>query len=305
MDPLFAGIDLGGTAIKAAVFSSDGTRIADATAPTNDGESLNGRPLWQLRVRDLLAQLESQTRTLSAVGISAPGLAAPDERSIHSMPGRMSGLEGFDWSSWLLRPSLVPVLNDAHAALLGEVWCGAAKGARDAVMFTLGTGVGGAIWSQGRLLRGHLGRAGHFGHLCLDLDGPPTIASMPGGLELFAGNHNIASRSAGRWQSTRDLVAAVSSGNPDAIAVWERSLHALACGIASVINVVDPERVVIGGGIAVAGPVLFDPLAKAIAQVEWRPTGRAVPLVPAALGEWAGAAGAAWHASQFSAPAFP
>ena len=299
MSSILVGIDLGGTTIKAAAFSPDGTRLASATRPTGDGEcDTAGLPAWQTRAADLVRELEGTAGPASAIGISAPGLAARDGRSIACMPGRMAGLEGFDWTAWLGGSAAVPVLNDAHAALLGEVWCGAAHGCRDAVMFTLGTGVGGAVWSDGRLLRGHLGRAGHFGHICLDLDGAPTIAGMPGGLENFIGNWNVAQRSDGRWPSTRALVSALAEGDPAACAVWDRSIRALACGIASVVNVVDPERVVIGGGIAVAGPVLFEPLRRFMDEVEWRPTGRSVPLVPARLGEWAGAAGAAWEAGR-------
>ena len=299
MSSILVGIDLGGTTIKAAAFAPDGTRLASATRPTGDGErDADGRPAWQTRAVDLVRELESIAGPVAATGISAPGLAARDGRSIACMPGRMAGLEGLDWTAWLGSRTIIPVLNDAHAALLGEVWCGAARGCRDAVMFTLGTGVGGAVWADGRLLRGHLGRAGHFGHLCVDLDGDPTIAGMPGGLENFVGNWNVAARSDGRWSSTRALVAAVVAGDPAARLVWDRSLRALACGIASVINVVDPERVVLGGGIAVAGPVLFETLARFMDEVEWRPTQRSVPLVPARLGEWAGAAGAAWEAGR-------
>lgn len=183
----FAGIDLGGTIIKAAVFGGDGERLAERQVPTGDGEREGGVAVWKVRVRELLSGLEEECGRVAAVGVSSPGLAAADERSVLSMPGRMEGLEGWEWSGWLGRDEGVPVVNDAQAALLGEVWCGAARGCRDAVMFTLGTGVGGAIWSGGRLLRGHMGRAGHFGHLCLDLDGEPTIAGMPGGWRILWG----------------------------------------------------------------------------------------------------------------------
>ncbi|MFN5962066.1 MAG: ROK family protein [Verrucomicrobiota bacterium] len=299
MSDCFAGIDRGGTIIKAAVFGGGGERLAERQDSTGDGEWEGGVAVWKARVRELLCGLEAECGRVAAVGVSSPGLVAGDERSVLSMPGRMDGLEGWEWSGWLGRGEGVPVVNDAQAALLGEVWCGAARGCRDAVMFTLGTGVGGAIWSGGRLLRGHLGRAGHFGHLCLDLDGEPTIAGMPGGLENFVGNFSVRERSGGRWESTRALVAAVAAGDAVARQVWERSVRALACGVATVINIVDPERVVIGGGIAVAGEQLFPLLERELAAVEWRPAGMAVPVVAAELGEGAGAAGAAWRAAQW------
>ena len=288
------GVDLGGTQIKAAAFSSDGRLLHQRTAPTEDAPGQTS-PQFAENVRTLVAELEARLDVrVGRIGVSAPGLAACDGRSIAYMPGRMHGLENLDWSHWL--GCEVPVLNDAHAALLGEVWQGAARGLRHAILLTLGTGVGGAVWADGRLLRGHLGRAGHFGHVCLDPAGAPTIAGMPGGLENWIGNHNIFTRSGGRFTTTHELVAAYESGEAFAAEVWLPSVRALGCAIASLVNVLDPEAVLVGGGIAQAGPALFEPLQRVLDEVEWRPAGARVRLLPAALGEWAGAYGAAFAA---------
>ena len=114
------------------------------------------------------------------IGVAAPGLPARDGRSIAFMPGRLPGLEGLDWATFLHASCDVPVLNDAQAALVGETWCGAAKGVRNALLLTLGTGVGGAAIVDGRVLHGHLGRAGHLGHVSLDPAGPLDIVNTPG-----------------------------------------------------------------------------------------------------------------------------
>jgi glucokinase len=159
-------------------------------------------------------------------------------------------------------------------------------------MLTLGTGVGGAILSDGKLLRGHLGRAGHCGHLCLDPNGSPGITGLPGTLEDAIGNHSVHTRSGGQFTSTRDLVEAVQAGDADAIGCWEKSLLALACGISSLVNIIDPEVVLIGGGIAQVGDLLFTPLQRMLGRVEWRPGTSGVTLRHATLGEWAGAVGA-------------
>ena len=279
------GLDLGGTQIKAVLVSASGEILRREVRPTNDGDPCG----WLETVRALAVELGGGAR----LGLSAPGLAALDGASIACMPGRMKGLEGLDWTTWFDRGVRIPVTNDAHAALLGEKWIGAARGLQNALLLTLGTGVGGAILAEGRVLRGHLGRAGHFGHTCLDPHGPPSIAGMPGALEGFIGNGSIRARTGGRFDSTHALLAAVAAGDPWAREHWRESIRALACALASFINILDPEAVILGGGIAQAGDALFAPLREEMARVEWRPTGAEVPLLPAALGEWAGAIGAA------------
>jgi glucokinase len=278
------GLDLGGTQIKAVLLSDTGEILRRELRPTTAD--------FPATIRALVEELAPT----SPVGISAPGLAAPDGRSIAHMPARMPGLAGLDWTTHLAREKVVPVLNDAHAALLGEAWIGAARGLRDCFMLTLGTGVGGAILADGRILRGHLGRAGHLGHLSLDPFGLPDIVRTPGSLEDAIGNHNIAQRTAGRFATTHDLIAAATAGDQFAGEIWRRSIRALAAAIASLINILDPEAVILGGGIAQAGDSLFAPLRDELDQLEWRPTATPVKLLPAQLGEWAGAIGAAHEA---------
>jgi glucokinase len=181
---------------------------------------------------------------------------------------------------------------------LGEVWKGAAAGCRDVILLTLGTGVGGAILSDGRLLKGAIGRAWHLGHISIDPNGERSIFGIPGALEPAIGNYNVARRSGGRFTSTRQLVDAHLAGDAQATEVWLASVNALARAVTSFINCLDPEVVILGGGIAQAGPALFEPLRRILDDIEWRPGGHRVRVVPAALGEWAGTCGAAWHAAQ-------
>lgn len=279
------GIDLGGTQIKAVLTSDSGEILRREARPTDDG----GPRAWLDTVTRLAAEFGSEL----PVGISAPGLVSPEGDSIACMPSRLKGLEGLNWTRQFNLGRHVPVTNDAHAALIGEAWIGAAVGMQDVIMLTLGTGVGGAIMADGRVLRGHLGRAGHFGHTCLDPHGPASIAGMPGALECYMGNFNIRERTGGRFATTHALLDAVHGGDEAARHCWAESIRALACAVASFINILDPEAVILGGGVAQAGEVLFEPLRTEVTRVEWRPTGAAVPLQPAALGEWAGAIGAA------------
>ena len=280
------GIDLGGTQIKAVVAAENGEILRRELRPTHDG-IVDGAFAQTIR---LLAEELGGT---IPIALSAPGLASADRRKIAHLPGRLRGLEGLDWTNFFQRESLVPVSNDAQSALLGEAWLGAARGVSNAILITLGTGVGGAILSEGRILRGHLGRTGHFGHLCLDPDGPRSIVGMPGALECWIGNYNVSERSAGKFLTTHDLIAASEGGDDFAREIWLKSVRALACAIGSLINVIDPEVVIVGGGISQAGEALFAPLREELAKVEWRPAGNAVSLRSAQLGEWAGAIGAA------------
>jgi glucokinase len=146
------------------------------------------------------------------------------------------------------------------------------------------------------LLKGAIGRAGHLGHVSIKENQMRSIFGMPGSLEAAIGNYTVNSRTAGRFNSTRELVQAHVAGDDQATLIWTQSIQDLARAIASFINCFDPEKVILGGGIAKAGPTLFGPLEKVMQEIEWRPGGRRVPIVPARLGEWAGTYGAAWNA---------
>ena len=291
--PYAIGIDIGGTGVKAVVLAPDGEMLSETNRPFDAGRPLH----FAETVRALLRSLrESQGREPLAVGICAPGLAAADQRSIARLPNRLPGMEGLDWQTWLACVMPVPVMNDAHAALLGEAWQGSARGHRNILMFTLGTGVGGAAMVDGHLLRGHSGKAGHVGHISLDPQGAPDICGTPGSLELAIGNATISERTGGRFATTHELVRAYEEGDREAAGFWLTSVHALAAGIVSLSNVLDPAMVVIGGGIAAAGDALFEPLRERVARMEWKVASHPLPIIPAVLGDKAGACGAARQA---------
>ena len=286
------GVDLGGTNIKIVVISNDGNVLEYLTCDTADAQGS-----WAQTIKENIGLVQKQRgQSPCHIGLAAPGLAAKDGRSIAYMQGRLEGLQGLVWQDFLESPAPVVVLNDAHAALLGEVWRGAARGYGNAILLTLGTGVGGAVLVDGRLIKGQIGRAGHLGHVTVNSDGGPDIVNTPGSLEQMIGNYNVSERSGGRFASTRLLVEAHLRGDVAATIIWLRSVLHLAAAIASFINAFDPEIVIIGGGIAQAGSALFDPLRKELDRFEWRPLGHTVQVIPAALGEKAGAIGAAYHA---------
>ena len=288
------GIDVGATNVKAVAVTPPGYILRQARFATRDSDAAP----WAGAVREYIREHEAEHGTARWLGIACPGLAARDRRSIAWMRGRMAAVQGLDWTDHLGRKQLVPVLNDAHAALLGETWIGAGRGVENAVLLTLGTGVGGAVLCDGKLLQGAIGRAGHLGHLSLNPDGPVDIANTPGSLEDAIGDCTILSRSEGRFESSAELVQAVRAGDQHATQVWLKSIKALAAAIASIINCVDPEVVILAGGVARAGKYLFDPLEEQLEKFEWRPLGGRVRVMPAVLGDVAGALGTARNAME-------
>ncbi|MDZ7801799.1 MAG: ROK family protein [Trueperaceae bacterium] len=294
------GIDIGGSSVKLALLdaapSVRWTRVHDvADQPDPDR---NRRERLQL-IAAAIGELRD-AGAVPSVGIATPGIVDAAHRAVVSLPGKLAGLEGIDWTA-ALRDALpagtdaprVHALNDAHAAVLGEARLGAGRGARDIAMLTLGTGVGGGVMLNGQLFEGRNRRAGHLGHISLDPDGPPSVFPTPGTLEWHLGAAYLADRTGGRYASNEALLADVRTGQPAATAEWGRMVRALAAGIASIVNVFDPERVILGGGLAAAGDVLFAPLTTELDEVEWRPGGLAVPVVPAELGRHSGSIGAA------------
>jgi len=287
------GIDIGKTNIKLVELDAGGAVI-------DRGEAATPRDASVVSVLEAMIGRRTGAGAADAppLGVCAPGLAACDERRIVNLPGGQPAVEGIDWTRRLGWARPVPVLNDANAALVAEAAIGAARGCAHAVMLTLGTGVGGAAMVDGRLLRGRSGKAGHLGHISLHPDWPRSILGMPGSLEYAIGDCSVHQRSGGRFDSTHELVAAHTAGDADATGLWLTSVGHLARGIASLVNVLDPEVVVLAGGVTAAGDALFEPLRRAVAELEWRPTGEPVPIVASRLGADAGAMGAAIHARQ-------
>lgn len=282
------GIDLGGTRIKGTAVDEEGNLLHKLYMPTYDGDGA----IWKQVVADTVSQLlRSVHSKKSIVGISAPGLPSDDNRTIAHMPGRMQGLENFAWQDFLQQSTYV--LNDAVAALLAETTFGAAKNKKHVVMITLGTGVGGAILIDGKPYQGAFNKAGHIGHMVINDAGDCDVTGMPGSLEECIGNCTIEKRSEGRFTSTHEMLSAYNNGDEFAKETWLRSVRHLAIGLASVTNIISPEMIVLGGGIAEAGEVLFEPLKKYMAEFEWRAGGNQVEIVKAVYGDLAGTIGAA------------
>ena len=287
------GIDLGGTRIKGVVIDADGNILHQTYTPTNDGDG----EVWKEAIKKTVTALKEKTNSSNAiVGISAPGLPNNTNTCIAFMPGRLEGLENFIWSDFLQTPAYV--LNDGVAAMVAEAKTGAAKNSTNAVLLTLGTGVGGALLINGKPYQGSFNKAGHFGHSVVDCNGDCDVTNMPGSLEECIGNCTVEKRSGGKFSSTHELLIAFRNGDAFAKDVWMKSLKHLAISLASICNIISPDTVVIGGGIAEANDDLFVPLNKMIDEYEWQPGGIKATIVKAQQGDLAGAIGAAFFAKE-------
>jgi glucokinase len=238
-----------------------------------------------------------------SVGIGVPGLYDPATgctRFLVNVPG-----------PWAGHPVAGPVgdavglpaflINDARAFGLAELNLGAGRGASSMVGLTLGTGVGGVFAIDGRVHEGHDGTAGEIGHQTIDPDGPWCHCGNRGCLEAFARADQIAA--ACGTATAEEAVRAAEAGNERARAGLADVGRYLGIGIANVITVISPDRVILGGGVAAAGELLFGPIRAEIARRVRTTSVADVALLRAELGIWAGAIGAAVHGAERAAAA--
>jgi len=291
-EKLAIGIDLGCTNIKGVLLNSEGLVLAEEKEDTNEQDDQH----WKSLVKKMIGAFRVHAKqTVLAIGLSAPGLADVTNSFISYMPGRLPGLAKFNWSDWV--GERVYVLNDAHAALMAEASFGAAKGLQHAVLLSLGTGIGGGVLINGELYQGVSQMAGHIGHTTIDAtDTSHDVTNMVGSIEDAFGNVSLARRSHGKYQSTDALVFDYLKGNPFASWVWLTSIQKLAVSIASSINVLSPEAVILSGGITKAREALLEPLNSFLDLYEWRPGGKKTSIRLARFSELPGAIGAAGFA---------
>jgi glucokinase len=191
----------------------------------------------------------------------------------------------------------VTLENDATAAAAGEHRWGAGAGVRHMVYLTISTGVGGGVVIDGSLYRGASGNGGELGHVTVDWRGRRCRGcGRLGCLEAYVSGTSIAERAheAGLPYATSEEVAsAARDGEPAARALWDETVEALACGLISIVNLFEPELVVLGGGVTRSGALLLDPVRAAVREGAMRPAGEAVDVVLSPFGDRVGVLGAA------------
>ena len=302
---LAVGVDIGGTKIAAIRISPEGEITASTVRPTPAADQTAAMPAIEAAAAEVMAD------GVSAIGVGMAGLI-----DIHS--GTLLSTPNLTWRNLPLADGLekrfglpVTVNNDATVAAWAESRLGASRGHADSLFVGVGTGIGGGIVTGGRLLRGAHGLAGEIGHVIVEPDGPLCGCGNRGCWEQVASGLAIAragrravteepdseiARLAGGdpLRATGELVTqAAQGGDAVAIAILATVGRRLGEGIAGLVNVLDPEVVVIGGGVGEAGDVLLGPLREAfLASVEGADVRPDVPIVPAQLGNDAGAIGA-------------
>jgi len=285
------GVDVGGTKILAAVVSRDGSLGVRLERPS-DHSSQDA----------LLAELDSLVEELHRAepGAVALGFGIPsriDQRSGHALKSVNIPLEGVDLRDRMREQHGLPVAldNDANAAAIAEWQVGAARGARNVVMLTLGTGVGGGLILDGRPYRGATGSGAELGHIVLEPGGPPCGCGGHGHLESFAAGpaaDRVARSLYGDGSDAHELVRRGRDGEPEAVEALAGIGRYLGSGIATFVNVFEPELVVVGGGFGDAGELLLGPAREVVAVEGLEPARDNVRIVEAELGIEAGVIGA-------------
>lgn len=291
-----AGIDIGGTKIAALLVDQAGVVLASGTvaAPAREGGTAMSNAAAQL-VQELQ---RSSGLAISAAGVGAAGVIDPETGTVTAASASFT-----DWVGFPLAADLgsrlgveVAVDNDVNAFLHGELSYGALAGSNDAVGIMLGTGVGGAIAVDGRIFTGLRGAAGEIGHTPGYSDIVCTCGQT-GHLETLASGRSIAARysdrTVGERTNSAELVAELArGGDVDAVATFDAAGHALALAIATAVNLVDVQDVVIGGGVRGAWDVL-EPALTATLERHQPVSGYPLVVVPSALGGGSVAIGAA------------
>jgi glucokinase len=247
-------------------------------------------------IDDTLSAFHCRKKGVAGVGLGLPGPIDTDRGIVHFFPN-IPGWSSVPFAAILKKKISLPVFidNDANVMALAEFKAGAAKGSRNAVCLTLGTGVGGGLILDGRLYRGSGYAAGEIGHMPLNEAGPKCNCGGSACLESYIGNRRISARVKqvfGKDIPLEEVSRMANAGNARARRVWTDVGNKLGVSLAGIVNLLNPDCIVIGGGVAKAGRLLFDTVKKTIRERAMSVQAKIVKVVPAKLGYDAGLIGA-------------
>jgi glucokinase len=307
-------VDIGGTKIMTALFTSDGEIMAREATPTLAEESATAVIERLCRAIDAILQNNNLVMAgVAGIGVACAGgidstngvivTPSPNIRNLVNVPLADILRERYEVNAF--------IVNDASAAALGEHRYGAGRGVKDLVLFTLGTGIGGGIIADGRLYLGARGGAAEFGHMTVAADGPICGCGNTGCLEMLASGRAIERDAINRLRqgarsSLSEIVngeiekitaaqvgAAARHGDPLACDIISKAAYYLGIGLVNAVNIFNPEMVVIGGGMAELEDIIIEPCRRMVAERAFSVSSRAVRIVTALLGNEAGVYGAA------------
>ncbi|MFA5645127.1 MAG: ROK family protein [Candidatus Ratteibacteria bacterium] len=296
------GLDLGGTYIKAGLVAEDGTLLKKGQFPSCAETGSQKEVLSQMK-----QVIESfWEEGLTGIGIGTPGVVRNDG-TVFDSPNLP------DWDNLPLKqifeeifPVPVIVENDASSITWGEYLFGAGQGCKSIICLTLGTGVGGGIVQEGKLLRGGTYSAVELGHITVDFQGPQCKCGSIGCIESFVGRDYLVARATDQMRQGKKtilttlsggdyttitpklLAEAAHQGDPFAISLWHDTGVALGAHLTGMVNLINPDKIILGGGIAQAGEILFEPVRHTIQSRAMKRLGQYVEVVPCQLGSNAG-----------------
>ncbi|MFC4738110.1 ROK family glucokinase [Bacillus daqingensis] len=314
LESLVAGIDVGGTTVKIALIDQEGTIHQKWEIPTN--QQAQGAYIMEETAASIKAKLKQDNLSIVAAGVGAPGFIDVEH-------GIITEAVNVGWKDYALKQELeallhVPVVvdNDANLAAGGEKWKGSGAGASNLLAVTLGTGVGGGIIAGGEIIHGEFGMAGEIGHIqsvrengarcncgkngCLE-----TVSSATGIARL--GLEKVQTERRGYLQerlaeqgtiSAKDVLDGARAGDPDAESVFEEAAEHLGFALANLCNSLNPEVIVVGGGVSKGGTFLTDAISRHFKRFAIPVIGEKTKIHLAVLGNDAGVIGAAWLASK-------
>lgn len=306
------GIDVGGTNVKIALVDGEGKIIYSNSVPTyaQMGYEYTVNNIKQA-IRDLMKETNTDAKEIEGIGFDFPG-QVDYKTGVVKLAPNIPGWINVPIAQMIEEEFNIPtrIDNDVRCAALGELKFGAGKGCENFVCITVGTGIGSGLVINGQLVRGAANAAGEIGHIKLQINGGPICGCGDTGcLEAFASGPSIVAMAqeylkGGKSTKFREMAGAdgeitpyivakaAEAGDPVAKRIFEIVGTYIGMGLVSVINLLNPEKVIIGGGVAAAGDLLLDPIRKTIKERAMVVAGNSVEIVPAELGNSAGVIGA-------------
>ena len=307
------GIDVGGTNVKIALVDDNGKIIYSNSVPTyaKMGYEYTVNNIKQA-LRDLMKETNTTTSDIEGIGFDFPG-QVDCKTGVVKLAPNIPGWVNVPIAQMIEDEFHIPtrIDNDVRCAALGELKFGAGKGCENFICITVGTGIGSGIVINGKVVRGATNAAGELGHIKLQMNGGPICGCGDTGcLEAFASGPAIVAMAqeyikGGKSTKFREMAAAeggeitpymvakaAEEGDPVAKRIFEIVGEYIGIGLTSVINLLNPEKVIIGGGVAESGELLLGPIRKTIKERAMVVAGNAVEIVPAQLGNSAGVIGA-------------